>query len=118
MRQQIVTFLFASSLLFSLSSPSTAHAELSQSLKVDVPFEFSVGDRTLPAGAYTLKPLTGKGAVLLRNPNGGYFALILAMTVTSEHRVDEKPQLIFERRGDEYRLTRVLAGIRRWEFVG
>ena len=90
------TILFAAAL--------GAHAQ-TMNLKADIPFEFVVGSRTLPAGAYDVKHAAG---VLTLRKEGEVPTSVMALSQAAHRPAAEKPAtLIFNRYGNDYFLSRV-----------
>ena len=82
-----------------------AHAQTSGAQKViaSVPFTFSVGKTTLPAGKYTitvLNPSSDRKILQIRSMNGHSSAMVL--TTTSSVKASDDAKLVFERDGDRY----------------
>jgi len=100
MTRQIFNMFAAGSLLFMLAgAPLFAQSWMT----ADIPFAFVVGDRTLPAGEYIVRP-EGPVGVLIQNTDGkaAIFALphaIQSPTVTPHSR------FVFHQYGDTYFLS-------------
>ena len=83
----------------------SAHAQTSsvQRMTATIPFEFSVGKTTLPAGKYTitvLNPTSDRKPLQIRSVNGRSSAIVL--TMTSKADLSDNAKLVFERYGDQY----------------
>lgn len=77
----------------------------SQKSKAKIPFEFVVGDQTMPAGAYTADSMTAAGDVLrIRaiDSNDTVLRLTTPASGSAEHA-----KLVFHRYGDRYFLAEV-----------
>jgi hypothetical protein len=74
-------------------------------LKVKIPFSFSVGTQTFPAGQYSLKPLLPH-TMLLRNQAGEVLTSIGTNSVESKE-VPRYMKLIFNGYGGQYFLTQI-----------
>ena len=77
----------------------------------DVPFEFSVGYKALPAGTYSVQSIASAGdGLLIQSADGKISALRLS---ESTRRIKEKPRarLVFHRYGERYFLAEVWNGI-------
>jgi hypothetical protein len=74
-------------------------------LKADVPFEFSVGKKTFPAGSYTVVRIADH-TLSLRDENGAILVSVVTepLMSTSSH---SNPKLRFENKGNGYVLTQV-----------
>ncbi len=64
-----------------------------QTVKADVPFEFSVGRNTYPAGQYWIKQIA-PNTLALRDSNNAFVALVLTQPMTS--LLTFNPKLRFE----------------------
>ena len=81
------------------------HAQTNSAQRViaSIPFEFSVGKTTLPAGRYTiavLNPSSDRKILQIRNVNGRSTAVVLTTGVIGSASDDAK--LVFEHDGDRY----------------
>ena len=77
----------------------------------DVPFEFSVGYKALPAGTYSVQSIVSAGdGLLIQSTDGKMSALRLS---EATRRIKEKPQarLVFHRYGERYFLAEVWNGV-------
>jgi hypothetical protein len=77
----------------------------------DVPFEFSVGYKALPAGTYSVQSIVSAGnGLLIQSTDGKMSALRLSEATP---RIKEKPQarLVFHRYGERYFLAEVWNGL-------
>ncbi|MCA1578213.1 MAG: hypothetical protein LC794_12725 [Acidobacteria bacterium] len=84
---------------------ATAEAQVfgTQRIRARIPFAFSVGEKSLPAGEYTiavLNPTSGRKVLQIRSTDGRSSAIIQ----TNEHNVNtpEQAKLVFNRYGDRY----------------
>src|SRR5262245_2195366 len=59
MKNQVLKALSLASLVFALMAP-TVSANISEPIKVNIPFAFTVRNKTLPAGAYRVSNLTSE----------------------------------------------------------
>lgn len=79
-----------------------------QSLKAtaDVPFEFVVGNKTLPAAHYNISDMTGSQVVRIsaRKENANMFATTIPV---SRKASDDKGKLVFHRYGNRYFLAEI-----------
>jgi hypothetical protein len=83
----------------------TAHAQDEATVVVNVPFEFVAGGATLPAGTYTVGPVStvGRSALLIRSFESGAFLL----PVVFDGALVAHTQLSFEHVGDKNFLSTV-----------
>lgn len=79
-------------------------------IAADVPFEFIVGSKTLPAGSYVLAPATSNGAgVMIRTREGK--SLAVRLTNSIQGKINKtNPRLVFRRYGQTYFLAEVWHG--------
>ena len=96
------------SLLLTLGASSV----LGQSLgNFDIPFEFTIGQKTLPAGDYVVSrvSIASTGTLLIQNREN--HAAAWALTYSVQERANEgRVQLVFHRYGNEHFLSQVWSG--------
>ena len=95
----LIAILFAGVLV------TNAQAQ-TQRLVASIPFEFSAGKTTLPAGKYTitvLNPSSDRKILQIRNLNGRSSAVVLTRGVISN--ASDNAKLVFESDGDRYVFT-------------
>lgn len=83
----------------------SGHAQslASQTMRANIPFTFTVGDKTLPAGVYTVRivnPNSDRKALQIRSENGRTSAII--QTVSVNDALADHAKLVFRRYGDRY----------------
>jgi hypothetical protein len=82
-----------------------------QSIRVaaQIPFDFVVGDKALPAGEYTVNTITEGGqAMLIRNADGSESAIRLTNSIVAKPSASNAPsRLVFHRYGQTYFLAEV-----------
>ena len=91
----------------------SANAQSANSSKViaSVPFEFSVGYKSMPAGEYSVQTIvSASDGLLIQSTDGKISALRLSDTT---HTSKEKPhaRLVFHRYGERYFLAEVWNGV-------
>jgi hypothetical protein len=96
--------LFAG-LLLSVLAAGPALAQ-SQSVRANIPFAFTAGQKSLPAGSYTLKSMAGNGVVLGVRSDGGMNAIAISHSVDSL-RPSDTTKLVFRRYDGEYCLSQI-----------
>jgi hypothetical protein len=80
-----------------------AQSNSGQRLIASIPFTFTAGRTTLPAGRYTitvLNPSSDRKVLQLRNMNGRATAIL--MTTSGSGHASDDANLVFERYGDRY----------------
>jgi hypothetical protein len=75
-------------------------------IKADVPFDFTVGSKKLPAGQYTVDTSNSNGSLVIRNKETR--KAVASISQRFEVGADSKPQLVFHRYGNQYFLTKVV----------
>ena len=98
-----IAALFGFALLLAAAS---AHAQITETIRVKVPFSFVAAGKTFPAADYTIKITQPIGLVMLSAANAGP---AIVMSDTNEHPGMEggKTYLKFERYGDSWVLEEV-----------
>src|ERR1700755_2877481 len=97
--------LAIASLTIATLAPSAG--AFAQQLKANIPFDFTVGNTTMPAGEYTISsPL--RNFVDLRSANRTLMATVGGNQSYIEKKSSSAGELIFARYGDQYFLDSVL----------
>lgn len=104
MTKTIARIVAGGAVLLSTLAPAPADAQ-SGDLRVLIPFAFSMGEKTLPAGQYVVSR-TSQFVLLVRGHQGG--AMVLGDQRRS--RSAEETRLVFHRYGDAYFLRLVHFG--------
>ena len=82
----------------------------SESVRANIPFEFAVGDKTLPSGEYAIRSATAGGAaMMIRSENTKNSALRLTNAIEDKRSVGQV-KLVFHRYGERYFLAEVWTG--------
>jgi hypothetical protein len=103
--------------LFSSAALST-NAQSSYGVRANVPFDFTVGDRTLQAGQIVARlPGRDAGAMTIDNLDTDQHALRMARTLRGADTADQA-KLVFRKYGNRYYLAEVWTpGYRVWEVI-
>jgi hypothetical protein len=102
-KQVLKIFLMLS--LFVMLAAGSVYAQSDLRLKVNIPFEFSVGNEALPAGEYTVRQMF-QGVLVIQNADRSASKIFS----TRDARARETPHkslLVFHRYGDEYFLSKI-----------
>ena len=95
-----------------LAVNAKAQTAAPQTIRANVPFTFTVGDKTLPAGVYTvriLNPASDRKALQIRSEDGHFSAII--QTVAVKGSLADNAKLVFRRYGERHFFAKVqLAG--------
>jgi hypothetical protein len=87
-----------------------AQAQVSQSIRGNVPFSFRVGDTVLPAGQYVVRPLSSGSAALQIQSSEAKGKSIMCLANSATANSAQKSKLVFHRYGDTYFLSQVWPG--------
>ena len=103
MKKSFFAAVFALTCLLGLGI--SAHAQDSEGIRVNIPFEFVAGGATLPAGTYTIGriSLEAFSGIGISSYGHGAFALPIAVDGTPAGL----PKLSFEHVGDKYFLSEI-----------
>src|SRR6266404_7699939 len=104
-KQALKTFTMWSLLLMLTAVSVVAQSERS---KITIPFSFIVGEKTLPAGEYTLEPnrRDSDRFWLFQSRDGRTSCLSTTMPVRA-NQTQEETKLVFHRYGDQYFLSQI-----------
>jgi hypothetical protein len=90
------------------SAVVSANAQSSQLVTSNVPFEFIVGDKTLPAGEYRVSQALSKG-LTIQSADAKNSAIRLANDIQA-NKTRKQARLVFHRYGNRYFLSEVWSG--------
>lgn len=83
-----------------------AQGQAPNKVGVDIPFEFSAGKTTLPAGVYSIKRMSGE-LVSLRSEDGKSAVILHAPVTHSSNDPNAIERLVFSKQGEEYFLSQI-----------
>jgi hypothetical protein len=86
---------------------STRVARAQDPMMVKVPFDFVVGNSTLPAGEYSVKISETNNALLLVNRTDSTASVIITTNPAEAREIQTDSKLVFNRYGDRYFLSQV-----------
>ena len=125
MKKQALMVLMTLSLFVSLVAVS-ARAQSNMHLKFNIPFEFSVRNKILPAGEYRVK-YVAQTALMIQSADSTTSQIFLVNSTTLGTRRNEA-SLIFNQYGDRYFLCTIWTGggdsldlmktAAEWELIG
>jgi hypothetical protein len=108
MKKQVLTTAVMASLLVTLVV-ITAYAGASAKAVATIPFAFTAGRLTAPAGTYTLAETMISGVLQLRNARGS--TRFISTQCAADVEEPAKVQLIFHRYGERYFLAQISYGV-------
>ena len=103
MKRQAYTMIAMIVLVGSMAVAAKTQTNGRTQLIANIPFQFSVGDKTLPAGEYTVLSVNADSsnvALKIQSQDGKTSAMVRMMTVTG--KAQESAKLIFHRCGNQY----------------
>ena len=107
MKKQALKHFTMLSLVLMVTAVSVC-AQSDRSKVTNIPFNFNVGQKTLPAGEYTVVPnkKDSHNVWLVQRQDGRGSALLTTMPVRASE-TQEKTKLIFHKYGDQYFLSQI-----------
>ena len=94
-----------------VSAVATANAQAPNKVAADIPFDFSVGYKTMPAGGYIVQAVASAGnAVLIQSADAKSSALRQS-EATAPMKNKKHARLVFHRYGERYFLAEVWSGL-------
>ena len=103
MKKQAYTMIAMIVLVGSMAVAARAETGGRAQWIANIPFEFSVGSKTLPAGEYTVRqvnPASDHAVLQLRSRDGSVSAMVQMGSVIG--KAQDSAKLIFNRYGDQY----------------
>lgn len=79
-------------------------------IRGDIPFDFIVGDKTLPAGNYEFHQVLGKNNLPRIQNTKNLEVVVLRATVLAENGKQVKPMYVFRRYGEQYFIAQIWNG--------
>ena len=109
MKKQIVGTLLAGCLL-ALMIAVPVRAQLpGTSIRVDIPFNFIIRGKTLPAGTYEIKTVgDSEEDLLIRNVADHHDHMMFQTERLDETKPPHRSEIVFHRYGDSYFLSEIL----------
>jgi hypothetical protein len=102
--KRLFNMLFAIIILATaLTAGAQAQSSSAQRVIANIPFAFTVGSKTLPAGKYTItvvNPSSDRRALQIRSMNGRSSAIVLTNAISGH--MSDSSKLVFERYDDRY----------------
>ena len=101
--------VLATAALFGSLLLPVAHAQVIGTIQGNIPFNFSVSNRVLPAGNYSVSALSTRGVFKLQNRDHNAIT-IMFLSSPVQASSEQKTKLVFHRYGDTYFLSQVWRG--------
>lgn len=107
MRKQAFGMFTMLSLLLVLATASV-NAQSKRSF-INIPFSFTVGDKTLPAGEYTITPITRDSYNVWQVESRSRDKRVLVTTIPMwDSKTPDEPSLVFNKYDGQYFLSQIL----------
>jgi hypothetical protein len=109
--KRIFTAIVAMAFL-ALAITSPARAQLpGTSMRANIPFDFIVNGKTLPAGKYEVRRITdAPEGLIIRSVDSKHDHAMFETESLQQNRMARHDELVFDRYGDSYFLSEVLVG--------
>ena len=118
MKKQILWIPLVLTVIFASAAVST-RAQTSYSVRANVPFDFVVGNKTIPAGRITAHGVSGamQGSLSITNTAAGKLALRNGRRMLGSRESDQG-KLVFHKYGNRYFLAQIcIPGFQAWEVM-
>ena len=92
--------------IFLAFAAASVNAQAPSKVEVNIPFEFSAGKTTLPAGVYSIKRMSGNN-VTLRSDDGKSSVILNAPVTNGSTDPNAVERIVFERYGDQFVLAQI-----------
>ena len=109
--------IFIAALIFlNVSGSNEVSAQSVKSLKVEVKFDFHIGDKIYPAGVYRLESVSPGNENILSLSGSEKKSRQLIITNSSYADKRQQPKLVFQQVGEVYYLTDIFMTDGNWGF--
>lgn len=90
------------------SALASANSQNNRNVIANIPFEFSVGNKQLPAGDYIVQRVTTSTneGLLIRSRDGSVNEIVMTRPVQS-NKTQEQAKLVFHKYGSQYFLSQI-----------
>ena len=103
--KRLIQTILATGAVVLLAGASSANAQVLETIRFSTTFPFTVGNKTLPAGNYRVRPL--EGATDVMEISNGTSATYFAVNPADPRPAQTKDHVTFTRQGSEYALTSI-----------
>ncbi|HSD45757.1 MAG TPA: hypothetical protein VLB87_04010 [Pyrinomonadaceae bacterium] len=104
MKRHVTLIIALMMFLAVVAGSAEAQASGAQRLRARIPFAFNVGNKSLPAGEYTiivLNPTSDRKVLRFRSADGRLSAIVNTSELNT-HTPEDVAKLVFNRYGDQY----------------
>ncbi len=92
--------------LFLISTVVAMYAQ-TVSLRANIPFAFTAGQKQLPAGEYSFTPTANGETVRVASNKDTALALVLTRMAAGIHTTPKDAHVVFDKMGDQYFLSEI-----------
>ena len=92
--------------MFLAFAVASVNAQAPSKVEVNIPFEFSAGKTTLPAGVYTIKRMSGNN-ITLRSEDGHSSVILNAPVTNNSTDPNAVERIVFEKYGNQFALAQI-----------
>src|SRR5262245_32417011 len=103
--KRLIQTILATGAVVLIAGASSARAQVLETIKFSTTFPFTVGNKSFPAGNYTVRPL--EGALDVMEISNGTSTTYFAVNAAAPRQLPTQDQVTFTKNGDEYALTRI-----------
>ena len=96
--------------LYAILAAAPVRAQSAGEQTANITFSFNVGDKTFPAGRYTVRrvnPASDRVALEIKSDDGRLGRITLTSFVHAGGATEQRPRLVFTRYGEQYFLAQV-----------
>jgi hypothetical protein len=101
--------LYLAAIAICLITPAAEAQQSNLDLRFDVPFPFSINDKTFAAGNYQIT-YQSRHMIIVRNRTDQTAAFVSVLPAQSRNEGNRPARLLFHRYGDQYFLTSLFCG--------
>ena len=111
MKKRATAIFSAMALIAILATAASTPAQSNYGMRITVPFDFTIGDKTYPSGSYTVGVSSNNlDLIRLQATETSKTAFVTSTIPLKTAGDDHQPELVFNRYGDRYFLHRVWLG--------
>ena len=102
--------MLALTVTLALATAAASNAQSSNRIVADIPFEFTVGGQSLPAGQYAVRAANSQGNALIVQSDDAKSSAMRLTNPIRPNKTNEQARLVFHRYGERYFLAEVWSG--------
>ena len=102
--------MLALTVSLALATAAASNAQSSNQIVANIPFEFTVGGQSLPAGQYAVRAANSQGNALIVQSDDAKSSAMRLTNPIRPNKTNEQARLVFHRYGERYFLAEVWSG--------